>query len=183
MNVNVTDYIVEYPNAFSDEECDTIVRIYEDNASSVERLDRDRTPQFSQLNWTALGTMEDYHQSTAEKIRTFFKGYVESRFSIKAFPNDVGFEQLRLKRYSAAKEDVFSWHVDVGDHASARRFLAAFVYLNTVEVGGTTEFENMSVKAEKGKMVVFPPLWLFPHSGTVPISNDKYILSTYLHYL
>lgn len=179
----MNEYIVEYPRAFSDEECDTIVRIFEDNASSVERLERDKTPQFSQLNWTALGTMEDYHNRTAGKLRDFFRAYTDTHFSSRAFPQDVGFEQLRVKRYSMATGDEFSWHVDVGDHASARRFLAAFVYLNTVEVGGTTEFENKSVKAEKGKMVIFPPTWQYPHAGTAPISNDKYIMSTYLHYL
>jgi hypothetical protein len=29
---------------------------------------------------------------------------------------------------------------------------------------------------------MFPPLWMFPHKGESPISNPKYIISTYLHY-
>jgi len=28
--------------------------------------------------------------------------------------------------------------------------------------------------------VVFPPYWMFQHAGLAPVSNDKYILSTYL---
>jgi hypothetical protein len=55
-------------------------------------------------------------------------------------------------------------------------------YLNDVEEGGETVFEGFIIKPKIGSMLVFPPLWLFPHRGNPPISNTKYILSTYLHY-
>jgi hypothetical protein len=61
-----------------------------------------------------------------------------------------------------------------------------FTYLNDVEEGGETEFESefgFTVKPKQGRMVVFPPMWMFPHRGKQPISNSKYILSTYLHYV
>ena len=31
-----------------------------------------------------------------------------------------------------------------------------------------------------GRLVVFPPYWMFQHEGRPPVSGDKYILSTYL---
>ena len=55
-------------------------------------------------------------------------------------------------------------------------------YLNDVENGGETEFLNVSIKPKAGTLVVFPPLWMFPHKGNAPISGSKYLLSTYLHY-
>jgi hypothetical protein len=62
-----------------------------------------------------------------------------------------------------------------------------FTYLNDVDEGGETEFESdennlFTVKPKCGRIVVFPPMWTFPHRGKKPISNPKYILSTYLHY-
>ena len=60
-----------------------------------------------------------------------------------------------------------------------------FTYLNDVEEGGETEFLSngeFTVKPKCGRMVVFPPSFMFPHRGRKPISNSKYILSTYLHY-
>ena len=29
---------------------------------------------------------------------------------------------------------------------------------------------------------MFPPMWMFPHSGNAPISNTKYIMGTNLRY-
>ena len=31
-----------------------------------------------------------------------------------------------------------------------------------------------------GRLLMFPPYWMFQHVGNAPVSNDKYILSTYL---
>lgn len=96
-------------------------------------------------------------------------------------------EGFRIKHYAQGKGS-FLKHVDVGDHASARRALAVFWYLNDVQDGGETVFYAqsgeviLSIKPEKGRIVVFPPMWMFPHAGLVPLSGDKYLLSSYLHY-
>ena len=77
---------------------------------------------------------------------------------------------------------MFDTHVDVMDYNSARRFLSFFWYLNDVEIGGETRFYNLEITPKKGTLVVFPPLWMFPHKGEPPLSGEKYLLSTYLHY-
>jgi hypothetical protein len=76
-------------------------------------------------------------------------------------------------------------HVDVGDSISARRFLVFFVYLNDVAEGGETEFPtlDLQVSPKCGTILVFPSTWTFLHRGNVPISNDKYILGSYKHYV
>jgi len=51
-------------------------------------------------------------------------------------------------------------------------------YLNTIEEGGETSFFNKGkVKAEQGKLVFFPSTWDYPHSGLMPVSDDKYIIT------
>jgi hypothetical protein len=93
------------------------------------------------------------------------------------------FEHLRLKRYLPNGRDSFSLHVDVMEQAAARRFMTAILYLNAVE-GGQTVFPGLDVAIAPapGKLVAFPPLWLFPHAGLPPRSDPKYILHTYLCY-
>ena len=54
--------------------------------------------------------------------------------------------------------------------------------LNDVETGGNTVFKDFMIQPKKGSLLVFPPLWMFPHKGEPPISGPKYIMSTYLHY-
>ena len=78
----------------------------------------------------------------------------------------------------------FDLHVDASDSATAPRCLAMLFYLNDVEEGGLTvfPFHDLEIKPKKGEVVVFPPTWEYPHLGQAPISNDKYIMSTYLHH-
>ena len=42
---------------------------------------------------------------------------------------------------------------------------------------------NWTVQPKRGSILIFPPTWMYRHAGLPPVSNDKYILGTYLHYL
>jgi hypothetical protein len=74
-------------------------------------------------------------------------------------------------------------HVDVMDHTTASRFITAILYLNTCS-GGETYFPdlNVSIAPAPGRLLVFPPLWTFPHAGLPPRERAKYIIHTYLWY-
>ena len=101
------------------------------------------------------------------------------------FPAKYCFEEFRVKRYLDNGKDEFADHVDVGDHSSARRFLVVMMYLNDVEEGGTTDFPKLDIviPPKCGRIVVFPPTWMYRHAGRPVIKGAKYILGTYLHYL
>ena len=55
-------------------------------------------------------------------------------------------------------------------------------YLNDVETGGETNFPQLetSVRPQAGRLLVFPPYWMYQHEGLPPVSGDKYIVSSYL---
>ncbi len=97
---------------------------------------------------------------------------------------DDSYEEFRMKMYENNNYDQFKDHVDVQDYASARRFLVGFLYLNDVEVGGETSFPklNFDISAKCGTILLFPPTWQYRHAGRPPVSNNKYIVGTYLHY-
>jgi hypothetical protein len=105
------------------------------------------------------------------------------------YPKTYGYEAFRMKRYLPNGRDEFALHTDVGSHASARRFVSFLLYLNTVEVGGETQFGPhqehplVTIPAVTGRLLMFPPLWTHPHWGCKVTSGPKYILSSYLHYL
>lgn len=90
-------------------------------------------------------------------------------------------DDLCIKRYRANAGERFQPHFDALDE-KAGRYLVFLWYLNDVEDGGETEFCNLGlrVQARTGRLLMFPPYWMFQHAGLAPRSNDKYIISTYL---
>ena len=100
-------------------------------------------------------------------------------------PNSPKFADLIMKRYRpgrvAGQEERFQLHFDAVNHL-ANRYLVMLWYLNDVSAGGETRFPQLDlhVAAQAGRLVVFPPYWMYQHEGLVPVSGDKYILSTYL---
>lgn len=66
---------------------------------------------------------------------------------------------------------------------SGPRTLGLILYLNTVETGGGTQFpiQDITINAVAGRVAVFPAYWTHPHSGLMPLSSDKWIVSTFMY--
>lgn len=98
-----------------------------------------------------------------------------------AIPNSSKTADLILKRYRAGSGERFQPHFDSINEVS-NRYLVFLWYLNDVAQGGETRFEQLGidVAARAGRLLMFPPYWMYQHAGAPPVSGDKYILSTYL---
>lgn len=98
-----------------------------------------------------------------------------------AVPNSPKTADLILKRYRPGADESFQAHFDAV-HDVANRFLVFLWYLNDVEAGGETAFPQLSLKvqARRGRLLMFPPYWMYQHAGLAPESSEKFILSTYL---
>jgi hypothetical protein len=99
-------------------------------------------------------------------------------------PNSPLFSNLTLKRYRPGQQEQFQLHFDSINHV-ANRYLVLLWYLNDVEQGGETRFPQLdvSIPARAGRLLMFPPYWMYQHEGRPPISGDKYIISTYLLFI
>lgn len=89
-------------------------------------------------------------------------------------------EDIRIKKYTKNSGMGFDEHVDVVDFNSASRYLTGILYLNQND--GDTIFRGLSVNPVPGRLVMFPPMWMFPHKAKTPSDNDKYIMMTSLRY-
>jgi len=98
-----------------------------------------------------------------------------------AVPNTPLTSDLVLKRYRPGGEERFQLHFDAINHV-ANRYMVVLWYLNDVAEGGETHFAGLDtgVAPRAGRLLMFPPYWMYQHEGRVPVSGDKYILSTYL---
>ncbi len=79
--------------------------------------------------------------------------------------------------------EFYHWHIDGGSHEFANRQLVALWYLNDVEgPGGETQFQyqDVSVKPEAGKLILFPPFWTHLHRGNKLQQGVKYIATTWI---
>jgi hypothetical protein len=181
----VNDFIHIYENALESDVCDFLISLFEQTSDKHERFENEGKPNFTQFNLTEnkeiSSEVNQVHNHVIKNVFTYRDKYYEF-IDDRVFPKEHAFEQFRIKKYNSGGEDRFDTHVDVLDHPSARRFLSFMWYLNDVEVGGETVFKDLTIQPKKGTLLVFPPLWLFPHKGNAPISGPKYIMSTYLHY-
>jgi hypothetical protein len=178
------DYIKVYENVIDDDLCDRLIESFESNSDLVEMVDNNGYPTFSHLNVGSLPDSVELYELCLKSIIKCNDQYIED-LGIVEFPHKYAFEQFRIKRYLNNDQEEFKTHVDVSSHSSAKRFLGFFFYLNDVEEGGETGFPHLDyeVKPKKGSVIIFPPLWLYKHYGRIPVSGNKYILGSYLHYV
>lgn len=175
------DYVRVYDDILTKEECDSIITRF-DKAVELETLD---SPiyRFSQLNVNKTPGWEDVAQMYSNLA---FSGSMQyfSDVEVPIVPHLEGFEEIRIKRYRPDENERFDLHVDVTDNKSSRRFLVMFCYLSDCE-GGETVFPtlDLKIKPQAGRVLMFPPLWMFPHTANKPIDTNKYIMGTYLHYV
>lgn len=181
----LSDYIVIIENALPKELCEELIDTYESCHDYVIR--KNETYSFSEINiseHTAFKKQEKVLSSITQKVHDSYVKYTKAEF----LPLHHGYEQHRMKKYEPNGLDVFDWHTDVGDYASAKRYLVMFYYVNDVVEGGETVFnlggnKYHSIKPKAGSIVCFPATFMYPHKGCKPISGPKYIISTYGHYL
>lgn len=79
--------------------------------------------------------------------------------------------------------EYYHWHIDGGSHDFSQRQLVAVWYLNDVPgPGGETEFlfQDVKIKPEEGKLLLFPPFWTHEHRGAMLQSGVKYIATTWV---
>ena len=92
---------------------------------------------------------------------------------------DTGFQVQKYLR----GQGFYRPHVDSFPATeSSNRVAAAIFYLNTVKQGGETRFplHDISVAPRKGRLVMFPATWTHLHEGRLPITDDKWIINTFL---
>ncbi len=181
---DLKDYIRVYDNALEEGFCQNLVAGFE-NMTELQRLNgRGIRPGLDNSAWTEMniGALADkaFLGFFLAQIDTYLARYNRDVPLTIPVPIRPKTDRLTLKRYRPQVEE-FEPHFDSIDDYSSR-YMVFLWYLNDVDEGGATEFTDLgvSVTPRAGRLLMFPPYWMFQHAGRPPISGDKYILSTYL---
>lgn len=95
-----------------------------------------------------------------------------------------------LQKYNKGSGGYHHWHSEFfpsphdKTNASLHRVLLWMFYLNDVPEGGGTSFyyQDKTISPKQGTLVIAPAGFTHTHRGEVPISNDKYILTSWILY-
>ena len=181
------DLVKQYHNTIDAEFCNTIIKIYNESDKMYPGithagLDTSVKKTFD-LHFKNIEHEKiiEYDTQLHSILNKYINKYVkEFNIDTKIKYVDKGFQ---IQRY-IKNDGFYVYHHD--EHIDLRlkemRILTYIFYLNTIDEGGETEFFGTTkIKPEQGKLVLFPAYWCFPHTGLMPISNDKYIITGWLY--
>lgn len=183
--LDLRDYVQTFDGALPPAFCQQLI------ASFQQTTDRHvvRSPGWRAGLDASAWTELDVSALADEAFKGFFYKQVDDHLALYnqrlgltiPVPPSPLISAMRIKRYIANSGEGFQPHFDA-IYEVANRYLVFLWYLNDVDEGGETEFCDLGIKvpARTGKLLVFPPYWMFQHAGRPPLSNDKYILSMYL---
>ena len=99
-------------------------------------------------------------------------------------------DDINMQRYTKGKGGYHHWHSEQYPHPTdseqrpLHRVLLWLIYLNDVAEGGETEFlyQEAKIKPKQGSLVLAPCGFTHSHRGAIPVSNDKYVLASWVMY-
>lgn len=178
-------YIRVYDQSLDDELCARMIQSFAGLARFQQTNGRGTRVGLEDSGWTELNVtaLSDAH------FQGMFRKIVDQ--ALERYNHDIGLpipipntpliSELVMKRYRPGRDEQFQLHFDA-IHYVSNRYLVMLWYLNGVDAGGETDFPylRLTIKPKAGRLLMFPPYWMFQHQGLAPVSGDKYILSTYL---
>ena len=206
-NIDIDFWCRAYDDFLSPSDCEEYIEKYEETLrvdnekwkqlSVCFTKDGNKNPTCGNCGCDRLGPMEfdrfsHLNETLIYKWQESVSKYAKDCNMHKSqWPNDLGWEELRIKRFRVNEEENHGLedHVDIYSHAHAKRILCLMVYLNDDFEDGETYFPlfDAKVKPKQGRLFIFPPTWNYIHRGIPPRSPSKrgakYFIMTHLNYM
>ena len=177
------NFIEEYPNQVSVNDCNSIIDWFESNVSM-------------QCSGHSIGggkvskdiSLDFYEDSFINKIilsglETSIFQYKEKYPYLNNIPDWNVFWFFNIQRYLPGEGYPKPHHEWSRLHSD--RMLVWTLYLNDVIDAGETYFpqQDQYVKSETGKIVLFPTDWTHMHHGVISNTQTKYIATGWFNYI
>ena len=139
------------------------------------------------LAYEVHGKINNALQRWSEQIKNEYPEIVKCLYLPGVRQNfDTYRESLGLLKYE--KGEQYKWHCDqpveastTGGCSANTRLVSVVLYLNDDFKGGETEMLGRKFRPEKGKALIFPSNWNYPHRACPVTEGTKYALVTWYH--
>ena len=177
--------------------CDKIIEWFEDNkknhrsgttsgssGSGVNLETKDTTDIGLNINNFKNGVLHDPGDvffKTLQNLWDFHGRYQEKYYSLRRSEFYHIVPNFNLQRYYKGQH-FKQYHYESSSRNSRHRVLTWMIYLNDVEEGGLTDFpfQEMTVKPQKGLMLIWPADFTHLHCGEPVEGGVKYIMTGWM---
>jgi hypothetical protein len=185
VEIKPNTFIFEKRNALSPDVCRLAIERFEQHSDEHyegrigQNVGKDRNiKKTTDLVVSGKPHWKDIDQALFRSIGQAIVEFRETYPYFKGPFKDMGYGIQRYK-----PDEHYHWHIDGGSHEFSQRQLVALWYLNDVSgPGGETEFlfQDLQIKPEQGKLVLFPPFWTHEHRAVALQKGVKYIATTWV---
>ncbi len=181
------DFIEVIPNALTQQECEIVLDDFSvmqsqgmlwETQNPNQKINDSRASYTTALMTNMKGTCRNHVITPISNyVRAYVEAHQEGMFSPKT-KVDMAIEDVLVQK-TEPTQGYHVWHSERQTLGSMTRAVAWIVYLNDIQEGGETEFLYYSkrIKAEAGKLIIFPANFTHAHRGNPPLSDAKYIMT------
>lgn len=186
----MVDFIYEKHNVLNLEQCTKFIKVFEEYnnynvdgsvGKGVDTSIKDSTDfYFTPFNRELVKKL--YGQSVQDMLDEVLVNVYRYMDKYPVFKDsDISFDPFNLQRYTPG-QGFHAWHYEKFEDTI--RLFVWMIYLNDVPDGGTQfMMQERIVKAEQGKLVIFPADWTYTHRGEISNTTTKYILTGWVSLL
>ena len=188
MKFNETIGIFE--GALSEKECKDAIKYFNNNEQDqfvgfTSGGVNDAVKNTTDLMLFEGDTMEMFCDVSNAHINKYIEslGKLDQHDPYTMFSEGSLYNSWQIQKYEKGAGHYKGWHTeDPHIKANSNRMLVTMFYLNDVEDGGETCFlySDFKVQPKAGTFLVWPVAWPYVHNANVPMSEDKYIATTWL---
>lgn len=195
--MNIDDFVLVKDRVFSREFCEELINLFEtrDDLVTVGEMagglntDIKNTTDLNLFDHPDL--LEKYGNPIFEKFNELTNEYLmglpfQNKFAgTQVFASDSEYTTCQLQKYKKGEGHYNAYHFETDHPDNCCRVFVYIFYLNDVLEGGETEmmYSRNKVEPRQGRVVMHPASFPFVHNGHMPVSGDKYILTSWLNYV
>ena len=180
------DFVEIYDNALSQKECEILINQFEkSDEKDVGRIACGYNPDEKKCMQLFVDLNDQSVISTIVKsnlvscIRKYREKYHNQLYQTSAWNL---YHEASFQKYDGEEDGYKVWHSEHGpSKETSKRILAWMFYLNDAECG-TEFYDRPTIKAKRGRCVIWPAFWTHIHRGVTPNIGLKYIITGWISY-